>query len=1222
MAGPFLQDSRLTLLGTGFLGDSEAQNGVHLRWSFDPELGFPADGFQLYFRAAAPKTTLKVSFSSLARRLQQQPAPAGVDGGVTVHRTDGDRLAVGVRCDQVGLDLGASPLVLRFRPNFAVAPALVREVTLLGVTQQGAAFAQAIHAGRVADCAALGQQACLGQILDAGTVSLLTRLEGAERLLAGRDLRGRRRGPRVTWSALIRSERAEALRRLAELGLAAPAAAACVPFQLTLRADAIDAVRVSGCNATLLGVVWSPMAADESEKGWKPLHGPICLPVDAVPEYSCSREAGDARSIAKNRLPEAADLPPGAPTRAELEARLLGADFEELHQSLEQALGGGGQFIARLASDDPEDGTSWRYDVVRDALTAAADPYFARVLGLYWVHAPTTPPERFDYMVEATWPIEGEKRRFCFIVFDRGPEAQPALTAPAGTVATAMPGSAHVTPDGVLNPCEMDVVVNWRRPSVCEIADAIRAPIAYLVECTGAGAPDSGPYALVTRRAFEKGGEPEVVPAMIADPEDGPPRFASGYFVDRGPGYGLFHYRVRGRDLFGRTSAPSAPAAVTVTDQVAPGPPLNLAAEYFDPGDPERAGSEMLAWADRDAAAGDPPRAAVAVRWIWPASRQLQFPDLDEFRLYYRPGSLNHVLGRITAVTEVATGEYDVETDMAPVGPDIPAPQTAVDPGALRNEGEECPVLTIVTTGGRLTFRARANPAAPPLVGPCAFRLGRGTSPTATQAARAPYPAFKTFEQPEHWEGFLLDPTAPPVPIRVGADGALRGVLPAGLTAADVETVRVLEPQGGEVHWHYMLRLRGLTLEPSAERPRVAGAFGIGSVDAVTNEGRIAPPASILAVLRVTPLVPPIVYPPVNFATLADYHGTSYFALEWTGAAGVGYLVYRAGDLDLLAAGGIELEAHRARSADEQRLQLQQLALDPAHVEAFRIVTAAPLVSAGGPMRHRDPLPGALQNRFVYRIRAVDAGGNLAPWPPAASASCVVVDLPGVSPPPPAWNDAAFPAAGGVVLRWVPNAPAALRGYRLYRSDEADGAQDVRSMTPLFAAPQDEGGGTVTGVVLTRDDTGAVTAVTPLPPGERPVGRLVQYEDNTAEPGRPLYYRLVAEDANGHRSAASERLMVQLPKSLPPEPPNWSTPAVAPGSVSLQWTAAEDDLECLVLRRADGSIRRALGPWGPRGDYAFLDTGVEPGTEYEYLIRVRDRVGHVVDGPLLNVTAI
>jgi hypothetical protein len=968
--------------------------------------------------------------------------------------------------------------------------------------------------------------------------------------------------------------------------------------------------------------VWSPFAGDESEAGWKPLHGPICLPVNATPGYGCSLEPGDARSVAKNRIPQEAELPPDAPRRADLEQRLLGGDFDELHQSLEQAIGTGGQFIVRLASDDPDDGTSWRYVVVRDALTAAADPYFARVLGLYWVHTPSTPPQRFDYMVEATWAVDGDKRRFCFIVFDRGAEAQPALAAPTGPAATAMPGSAHMTPDGVLNPCEMDVVVNWRRPSVCEVADALRTPMAYLVERTDAGAPDSGPYHLVTKRAFEAGGEPEVVPAIIADADDGSQRFASGYFVDRGPGYGLFHYRVRGRDLFGRTSPPSAAAPVTVTDEVAPGPPLNLAADYADPADPERAGSDLLAWANRGTAPGDPPRAAAVLRWIWPASRQLQFPDLDEFRLYYRAGSLNHVLGRITAVAEAAPGEYDVVTDLTPVGPDVPAPQTSVDPGALRNEGEEYPVLTIVTAGGHLTFRVRGNAAAPPLVGSCAFRLGRGTSPTATQPARAPYAAFKTFEEPAHWEGFLLDPSGPPRPLRVGADGALRGTLPSGLTPADVDVARTLETQDGGAHWHYTLRLRGLTLEPNPERPRAAGAFGIGAVDGVPNEGRIAPPASILAVRRATPVVPPIVYPPVNFATLADYHGTSYFQLEWTGVAGVHYLVYRAGDLDLLAAGGVDLATHRGRTADEQRLELQQLALDAANLEAFRIVTATPLAGSGGPMRHRDPLPGALQNRFVYRLRATDAGGNLAPWPPAASATCVVVDLPGVPPPPPAWADTSFPATGGVVLRWVPNATGALRGYRLYRSDDADRAEDVRSMTPLFAAAQDEGAGTVTGVVLTRDVTGAVTGVTPLPPGNQPPGRLLQYVDTTVAAGRPIYYRLIAEDANGHRSAASERLVVQAPKSAPPEPPAWGAPSLAPGSVALQWTAAETDLECLVLRRADGSLRRALGPWGVRGAYTFVDTEVEAGTDYEYCVRVRDRVGHVVDGPLLNVTAI
>jgi hypothetical protein len=146
--------------------------------------------------------------------------------------------------------------------------------------------------------------------------------------------------------------------------------------------------------------------------------------------------------------------------------------------------------------------------------------------------------------------------------------------------------------------------------------------------------------------------------------------------------------------------------------------------------------------------------------------------------------------------------------------------------------------------------------------------------------------------------------------------------------------------------------------------------------------------------------------------------------------------------------------------------------------------------------------------------------------------------------------------------------------------------------------------------------------VTPLAPGERPPGRLVQYVDATLAAGRPIYYRLIAEDANGHRSAASERLVVQAPKSTPPDPPAWSAPALGPGSVALEWTAAEPDLECLVLRRAEGSIRRALGPWSARGAYTFVDAQVEAGTDYEYCVRVRDRVGHVVDGPLLNVTAI
>jgi hypothetical protein len=1231
VADHLLQDPRLTLTGAGFVGDPEAQDGIHLRWSFDPDLGFPAEGFSLWIRDATREDLRKVSFGDLAQQLESQAAPAGVADGVTVHRADGGRLLAGRRCDRLGLDLGSTPLVLRFRPSFGTPPSTVRSVTVFGVAERGAVSVRARHAGRVADCAAAGAATCLRRIVDDAVADQLTALDAAEVVLAGRDLRGRaavrggtrERGPGRSTAAVLRGDRNLALERLRDVGSGLPAATTCTPFQLTVRADAIDEVHVSGCNAVLVGALWSPIPADDCERGWTLLRGPICLPVDNVRSYGCKAEAATARDVAAARLPEEADLPPRAPTLAELRTRLLGADFEDLRRSLEQTLDAGGQLVGRLPSDDPADGTTWRYDVVRDALTAAADPYFARVLGVYWVHREKDPNARHDYKIEATWPIDGENRRICWVIYDRGLETQPALPAPTNVTATARVGAAHMTSDGVLNPFEMDVTLNWRRPSVCELTDPVRSPIAYLVERTAVDAPAAGPYELVSRRRFEPGDEPEVVPAMIADPDEGEPRFATGYFVDRGPGYGTFHYRVLGRDLFGRTSDPSAPGSVLVTDQVAPGPPLNLAAEYADPADPDRAGGALLAWANRDVPAGSPPRAGVALRWVWPASRRLQFPDLDEFRLYYRPGVLNHVLGRIESVTEAAPGEYDVTTDLAPAGPDFPVPQTGVDLGALRSEGEECPILTIATVVGRLVFRVRANPAAPPLIGPVTFRLGRGTSPTATQPGRAPYPGFRGFEQPADWGGLVADETAPPQPLRIGADGTVRAPLPAGLTTGDVEVTRVGELIDGDVHWHYRMTLRGVDLHPTLERTRVVGTFGIGSVDTAGNEGRIAPPASIVATWRTAPSVPAIVYPPVNHATPADYHGTSWFTVTWTGQAGIGYQVYRAMDLDLLAAGGIALEDHRAQSDDEQRLQLQELALDLDHIEAFGLVTAAPLtLDGGGPMRHRDALPGGVRNRFVYRVRAVDRAGNVAPWPSAAEgATCVVVDLPGVPPAAPVWAEAAFPASGGVLLRWVPNAGGAVAGYRLYRADDDTDGDDPRSMTPLFGAPQAEGGGAVTGVLLTRDASGAVTNVTELPAGDTTPGRLVQYLDAAVPVGRPVSYRLVVQDDQGQRSPASNRLVVQVPRRLPPEPPVWQPPVRAPGQVTLAWSA-EPDLEALVVRRGDAPIWRALGPWAGPGDRGFVDDAVTPGTEYEYRVRVRDSVGHVVDGPILDVTAI
>jgi hypothetical protein len=210
----------------------------------------------------------------------------------------------------------------------------------------------------------------------------------------------------------------------------------------------------------------------------------------------------------------------------------------------------------------------------------------------------------------------------------------------------------------------------------------------------------------------------------------------------------------------------------------------------------------------------------------------------------------------------------------------------------------------------------------------------------------------------------------------------------------------------------------------------------------------------------------------------------------------------------------------------------------------------------------------------------------------------------------------------GLALHWVPNPEPDLVGYRLYRTDDAEGAGDPRAMTPLLTAATPEGSGGLVPVKVGRG-TGPTPTIEVefLPPGDTSPGRLVRYVDTTVAGGRAVWYRLVAEDAAGNRSLPSEALAARPPKREPPDPPSWVAAEPVPGGVDLDWTAAEPDLEPLVLRRrAEDPLWQPLSPWLPRGTSTFQDSGAEPGAEYEYRVRVRDRVGHVVDGPVQSVT--
>jgi hypothetical protein len=142
-----------------------------------------------------------------------------------------------------------------------------------------------------------------------------------------------------------------------------------------------------------------------------------------------------------------------------------------------------------------------------------------------------------------------------------------------------------------------------------------------------------------------------------------------------------------------------------------------------------------------------------------------------------------------------------------------------------------------------------------------------------------------------------------------------------------------------------------------------------------------------------------------------------------------------------------------------------------------------------------------------------------------------------------------------------------------------------------------------------------------LAAGDTSPERLVRFVDTTIEGGRSVWYRVVAEDSEGNRSLPSDALATRFPKREPPSPPTWVTTEPAPGGgVELTWSAAEDDLEPLVLRRQPGDpLWAPRGPWLPRGTTSFLVADAAAGTTYQYRLQVRDRVGHLVEGPVQTV---
>jgi fibronectin type 3 domain-containing protein len=197
--------------------------------------------------------------------------------------------------------------------------------------------------------------------------------------------------------------------------------------------------------------------------------------------------------------------------------------------------------------------------------------------------------------------------------------------------------------------------------------------------------------------------------------------------------------------------------------------------------------------------------------------------------------------------------------------------------------------------------------------------------------------------------------------------------------------------------------------------------------------------------------------------------------------------------------------------------------------------------------------------RYEYTLDAVDAAENRSTRPAPVAVTTLGPDT--TSPTAPG-GLAASPTPVAVTLIWSPAADnVGVTGYHVFR----DGT-----------------------VVATLTDTA--------------------YADSAVPPNEPHTWTVRAFDAASNESADSTVVTAVRDTLTPSAPPNLRVTGVTPGSVSLAWDAATDNVGVVRYRLfRDGSLLAEISSGQAFTDYAVGGTG----TSHTYLVTAADAAGNV-----------
>jgi hypothetical protein len=1024
-----------------------------------------------------------------------------------------------------------------------------------------------------------------------------------------------------------------------------------------LGADTMTSLEIQGGPAALIDICTVAIEQDLT-RGWTPLiNQPLCLPVEHA-DYPCPGKPAtfaQAESLAQSRIRY-------GPT-----PNWIGQNFTDNFADLNGILndlvehGPAGVPMAdrtkSYVAASPDDPGMPKLRPLEIALLGSLHPAVAMMLGLYYVDSTAQPGATYDYMVMADHGgrFHGDPKSALdvlaatsspqnpsqqvplpddfdlWVTFGKKREAAPPLAPPVAPRVYALPGaitgsnapasSLPLLPLGGRNMAGL----TWQLNATPDGSLLPDAPIGYhlwratLGETQPSGPPPSPAYDLLTADRLIVATETPLPLGVAPERASDWPPFPLKAF-DPGLPDGWYSYCLSTLDIFGRHSAMGAPGAWLQWAWPAAIPPASPAPKpwyYIDPPADRQLNAFAVQLLDktppprvpgveadaldlddkmllRDAAfttwwnaieptwwnslgANQDQVLPLRVRWKWTATQMLQAPNTREFRIYFNPGT------------------------------DPPAPDHT-NPGDWHD---------------RIYFVDYSDPDHVSLT---------------TDADGFPLRLY---------EVLLPVPNGSPFP---------------GVPLAPSETEPI-------VYAHVSVSAAD-DKQHTPDNPKwTAGTWG----NRPGNEGKVGVPAKIYRVLRSKPLPPVAVDDSEKvWATKADYQSLSYYTFRWAKSGTYKAHIYRALDdtlfqtdwerrkndptlidpgdpasfpiatwdgttrdaiatklnkLSPLSSSASFDETVRAVYEELSERELRTLAGLPGNEKAFSQITYQPLdpddtsnADRAGPdgidtyaadstlCAYTAELDGRASNRYFFRAAYVNAALTVSSLGPSSPA----VYLPKVEPPRTPVITKILGGDRAITLTWAVNREPDLAEYRIYRTDNERNARDIRAMERAAIVPQS-----------------AVDMTKPA----------VEWIDATdLIGGQKYFYRLTSVNASGNESPATEpRVAIAIDVRVP-DPPTWTeqtwllrsktggsfvdwpadgvVPADHDALLRLRWECETPEPE-FVIRRWNEDKQTWMQPnstpipANSTGKPAFilLDYDVDPALPIAYRLKVRSSSG-------------